>query len=336
MRVQSLIEVSKMAESSAPRFASPTVAALALLGGLIGALADQNVLASSQVRKAAQVYSLTDAKTSSRIVQDCSDGCPQMVEIPSGRFLMGSDRYSREQPQHSVRIDSPLLVERFETTFNDWDACVKAGGCVHNRHPADDGWGRGRRPVINVSWEDAKDYAAWLSIKTGKQYRLLTEAEWEYAARAGSTTTYPWGDKIDCGKAAYDAGRGSDCAARTGDVTLPGTRVVGAYPPNRWGLYDMIGNVWEWCEDNWHPDYHGAPDDGSAWRGGDVSMRILRGGAWNYGPSALRSADRNWYPLNGRTSYIGFRVVRQSDFETPEKVSDRDRRVGALFAKSTM
>jgi formylglycine-generating enzyme required for sulfatase activity len=336
MRVQSLIEASKMAESSAPRFASPTVAALALLGSLIGALADQNVLASSQVRKAAQVYPLTDAKTSSRIVQDCSDGCPQMVEIPSGRFLMGSDRYSREQPQHSVRIDSPLLVERFETTFNDWDACVKAGGCVHNRHPADDGWGRGRRPVINVSWEDAKDYAAWLSIKTGKQYRLLTEAEWEYAARAGSTTTYPWGDKIDCGKAAYDAGRGSDCAARTGDVTLHGTRVVGAYPPNRWGLYDMIGNVWEWCEDNWHPDYHGAPDDGSAWRGGDVSMRILRGGAWNYGPSALRSADRNWYPLNGRTSYIGFRVVRQSDFETPEKVSDRDRRVGALFAKSTM
>jgi formylglycine-generating enzyme required for sulfatase activity len=213
-----------------------------------------------------------------------------------------------------VRFDAAIAVGRFETTFDEWDACVRGGGCVNNSTPSDEGWGRGRRPVINVSWNDAKDYVSWLSRKTGKTYRLLTEAEWEYAARAGSTTTYSWGDRIDCGKASYDGGRGSDCAA-TGWFSLRGTQLVGTYSANRWGLHDMLGNVWEWCEDNWHPDYHGAPDDGSAWSGGDASTRILRGGAWNYSPSGLRSADRNWFPPDGRTSFIGFRVATDLNAE---------------------
>jgi formylglycine-generating enzyme required for sulfatase activity len=207
-----------------------------------------------------------------------------MGVIPGGRFLMGSELYPREQPMHPVRVDTAVAVGRFETTFDEWDACVRGGGCIYNSAPSDEGWGRGRRPVINVSWNDAKDYVSWLSRKTGKTYRLLTEAEWEYAARAGSTTT---GNKTDCGKASYDGGRGSDCAAHTGWWSLRGTQSIGSYSANRWGLHDMLGNVWEWCEDNWHPDYREAPDDGAAWRGGDASTRILRGGAWNYSPSGL-------------------------------------------------
>lgn len=263
-----------------------------------------------------------DPGTAGRVFEDCGDGCPQMVVIPSGRFLMGSKLYGREQPQHAVRIDTAIAVARFETTFDEWDACVKGGGCVHNFAPSDAGWGRGRRPVINVSWNDAKQYVSWLSGKTGKTYRLLTEAEWEYAARAGSTTTYSWGDTIDCGKASYDGGKGSDCPAR-------GTRQVGSYSANRWGLHDMIGNVWEWCEDNWHPDYNGAPDDGTAWGGGDASFRILRGGAWNYAPSGLRVADRNWFPPAGRASFVGFRVARMLDPESPgPKVAQEDESQG--------
>jgi formylglycine-generating enzyme required for sulfatase activity len=310
-----------MANTSALGLALATAAALISTSGVVEAPAGEGDHATAPSRQISGGSSAPEAKTTGRVFVDCSDGCPQMVEIPSGRFLMGSKLYEREQPLHPVSLDMAIAVGRFETTFDEWDACVRGGGCVHNSTPSDEGWGRGRRPVIDVSWNDAKDYVSWLSRKTGKPYRLLSEAEWEYAARAGSTTTYSWGDEIDCGKASYDGGRGSDCAAHTGRSSLRGTQLVGKYTANRWGLYDMLGNVWEWCEDNWHPDYHGAPEDGSAWRGGDASMRILRGGAWNYGPSALRSADRNWFPRDGRTSFMGFRVARQPDSRPEIKVS---------------
>jgi formylglycine-generating enzyme required for sulfatase activity len=309
-----------------------TAAALVATSAVLEAFAGERDFPTVRLRQTAGGSSAPEAKTTGRIFQDCSDGCPQMVVIPSGRFLMGSQLYDREQPLHPVRFDTAIAVGRFETTFEEWDACVRGGGCVRSCTPSDEGWGRGRRPVINVSWNDAKDYVSWLSRKTGKTYRLLTEAEWEYAARAGSTTTYSWGDKIDCGKASYDGGRGSDCAARTGWFSPRGTQLVGTYSANQWGLHDMLGNVWEWCEDNWHPDYRGAPDDGSAWRGGDASTRILRGGAWNYSPSGLRSADRNWFPPDGRTSFIGLRVARQPDPRPPEaKVSSLAGREQAAF-----
>jgi formylglycine-generating enzyme required for sulfatase activity len=135
---------------------------------------------TSQSQRSSQVDSAPRSKTAVRAFRECSEGCPEMVEIPSGQFLMGSRQYSREQPQHGVQLDNALAVARYEATFDDWDACVKDRGCAHNKSPSDEGWGRGRRPVINVSWEDAKDYAAWLSQKTGQKYRLLNEAEWEY------------------------------------------------------------------------------------------------------------------------------------------------------------
>ena len=241
---------------------------------------------------------------------DCKDGCPAMVVIRGGAFLMGSDQYAREQPQHTVTFPTQFAVGKFDITFDEWAACARSGGCSDNPNPSDEGWGRGRHPVINVSWVDANDYVSWLSKKTGQEYRLLTEAEWEYVARAGSVTIYPWGNAIDCGKASYDGGSGSLCDDKTDRGSFRGTQVVGRYPPNKWGLYDMQGNVWQWCEDSWHPDYRGAPADGTAWHGGDQSMSILRGGAWNYAASGLRSADRNWFPKSARANFVGFRVER--------------------------
>jgi formylglycine-generating enzyme required for sulfatase activity len=192
------------------------------------------------------------------VFRDC-DVCPEMVALPAGQFLMGSpdgekDRDSDEGPQHEVTI-KPFAIGKYEVTFEEWDACVQAGGCNGYR-PGDQSWGRGKRPVINVSWRDAQAYVAWLSGKTGQSYRLPSEAEWEYVARAGTTTRYAFGDEI----VAKEANFGS---------TIGKTTAVGAYPPNRWGLFDMHGNVLEWVEDVYHDGYKGAPSDGTAWTDGE-------------------------------------------------------------------
>jgi formylglycine-generating enzyme required for sulfatase activity len=223
---------------------------------------------------------------------------PEMVVVPAGTFLMGSrngEGDDDERPQHKVTIVRPFAVSRFAVTFDEWDAAYGRGGVKHR--PG--GWlrVRGRLPVINVSWEDAQAYAGWLSRETGKSYRLLSEAEWEYCCRAGTTTAYSGGDTIDKIQARF--GR-----------WLAGPVEVGSFPPNVWGLHDMHGNVWEWCEDNWHPNYQGAPQDGSVWRGGDTSFRVLRGGSWFYVPQNLRSADRRWARPGFRNYDVGFRVAR--------------------------
>ena len=214
-----------------------------------------------------------------RVSRDCPDVCPEMVVLPAGEFMMGSNEYDSEKPPRKVTISRPFAVGKFEVTFSEWEACVADGGCTHR--PADQhGWGRGRRPVINVSWHDAKEYVGWLSRKTGKSYRLLSEAEWEFAARAGTTTRYAFGDRITKSQAQFSEGSWSS----TGK-----TVEVGSFPANRFGLHDLHGNVWEWVEDAWHPNYHGAPVDGSAWQGGDA-QRVLRGGSWmSINPDDLRS-----------------------------------------------
>ena len=176
--------------------------------------------------------------------RDCNDGCPDMVVVPAGSFMMGSDEFGRA-PQHRVTIRKPFGVGKFEVTFAEWEACVAGRGCSYN--PDDNRWGRGKHPVTSVSWDDAKQYVAWLSRKTGKTYRLLTEAEWEYAARAGSTTLYSWGDDIGRGNA-HCSGCGSPF-----DENRPAP--VGSFKPNAFGLYDMHGNVWEWVEDCREMDY---------------------------------------------------------------------------------
>ena len=200
-----------------------------------------------------------------------------------------------------VTIAKPFAVSKFDVTFDEWDACATLGGC--DPHIKDSGWGRGQQPVINVSWDDAQTYVAWLSQVTGKPYRLLTEAEWEYAARAGTTTAYYWGDDIGKGNAnCYGCGQpvGRQAAASP----------VGSFAANAFGLYDMAGNVFQWVQDCYHDNYDGAPTDGSAWTSGDCSYRVVRGGSWDHDPQYLRTASRSWEPTGDRTNRLGFRVGR--------------------------
>ncbi len=257
--------------------------------------------------------------------RDCPR-CPEMVVLPPGAFLMGSPdaeagRHPTEGPVHPVMIDQAFAMGVHEVTFDEWDACVESGGCNGYR-PKRRFLGRTmggpRHPVIRVGWEDVPAYLAWLSHESGGRYRLPSEAEWEYAARAGTTTPYYTGDTMSRQEAnfgRYFTGR-----------PMP----VGSYPANPFGLHDMLGNVAEWCEDCWNESYVGAPVDGSAWRSGDCERRVLRGGHWASGaegfrtgdmPRDMRAASRTFGPPpsnwirravkeGSRDVVIGFRVVR--------------------------
>ena len=244
--------------------------------------------------------------------RECS-GCPEMVVIPGGSYMMGSPsgeegRSKGEGPLHEVRIPRRFAVGKYEVTFAEWDACVAGGGCGGYR-PDDRGWGRGARPVVNVSWEDAKSYVEWLTRKTGKRYRLLSESEWEYVARAGTTGPFHFGGTISTDLANY---RGSFTygSGREG-VYREKTVSVGSFPANDFGLHDVHGNVWEWVEDCWHGDYRGAPADGSAWTtGGGCGTRVLRGGSWFNIPGDLRSAYRLGFTAGDRLYDDGFRIAQ--------------------------
>ena len=216
--------------------------------------------------------------------RDCAD-CAELVVVPAGAFDMGSTS-EYENPVHRVIIAKPFAIGRHEVTFNEWDKCVEEGGCKYR--PNDREWGRGDRPVINVSWLDAKAFVTWLSQKTGKSYRLPSEAEWEYAARAGTTTAYWWGRDI--------GSRQANCReCNTGEPQR--TTPVGSYKPNPFGLYDTAGNVAEWMEDCWNDHYRGAPNNGAAWMNGQCRMRVLRGGAFDSQAKYLRSMSRFRYDL---------------------------------------
>jgi formylglycine-generating enzyme required for sulfatase activity len=206
-----------------------------------------------------------------------------------------------------VTISKPFAVSKYELTFAEWDACIVGGGCGGFR-PADADWGRGRQPAINIDWDDAQAYVAWLSQVTGKTYRLLSEAEYEYVARAGTTTAYPWGDDIEPNGRAMAVCK--SCGSKWDNRQ---TAPVGSFSPNKFGLYDIAGNVYEWTEDCVHGDYNAAPTDGSAWltaNSGDCTFRILRGGAWDSTPDQLRSAHRLRSFTFQRNGYAGFRVAR--------------------------
>ena len=243
--------------------------------------------------------------TPGTVFRDCAT-CPELVVVPAGRFRMGcvSGRGCQddEQPVHEVQVGS-FALGVYEVTFEEYERFARATG---RDRPNDWGWGRGGRPVINVSWRDAQAYAAWLSRETGEAYRLPSESEWEYAARAGSTTRYSWGQDIGRNRANC---RG--CGSRwDGDETAQ----VGSFAANGWGLHDMHGNVWEWVEDCWHENYARAPRAGSAWTsGGDCGRRVLRGGSWLNVPAFLRSALRNSIDAGARVGSLGFRVSRTLD-----------------------
>lgn len=232
------------------------------------------------------------------------DKCPDMIVVPAGNFVMGSPatemgRDNDEEPQHRVTITKPFAVGRFDVTFEEWDACVADGGCDGYK-PQDLGWGRGRRPVFNVSWNNATAYVAWLSRKTGKDYRFLTEAEWEYAARAGTTTAYYWGDEIGKGNANCDG-----CGSQWDNGQ---TAPVGSFAANAFGLYDMAGNLWQWVQDCYHDSYDGASTDGLAWKNDACTSRVIRGGSWISKPPLLRSAGRFRNSPEDRGNLLGFRI----------------------------
>ena len=266
--------------------------------------------------------------------------CPEMVVIPPGTFMMGSPatepgRRDLEGPRHRAWIRQSIAVGRYEVSFAEWDACAADDACDGLR-PSDDGWGRGGRPVINVSWNDAKAYVAWLRDKTGITYRLLSETEWEYAARAGTTAVRIWSAAVEqaC-RYGNILDRRSETSADTaahahacedGHVA---TAPVGSYAANRFALHDMVGNVSEWIEDCWYLGYVGAPADGSARspsRGGhpmepfdtahlspgNCLDRGHRGGSWRSGPNETRAASRAGDPKTFRANYIGFRVARKA------------------------
>ncbi|MDE0255704.1 MAG: SUMF1/EgtB/PvdO family nonheme iron enzyme, partial [Rhodospirillaceae bacterium] len=262
-------------------------------------------LAAATALRAAGEKASRAAPRPGRTFRDCAV-CPVMVVLRAGSFTMGSPlheegRRDDEGPQRRVIIRRPFAVGKYEVTFAEWDACVSAGGC--NRRVHETRWGRGRQPVTNVSWADAKHYVGWLSRRTGKRYRLLSEAEWEYAARAGTRTRYHWGDDIGRNRANCDGSR-----SRWDDVQ---PAPVGSFAANRFGLHDMHGNVRWWVEDCWHENYRGAPSDGRAWTArGDCGQRVLRSGSYYYDPEFIRAAYRNQYPANSRDLIVGFRVAR--------------------------
>ncbi len=257
--------------------------------------------------------------------RDCAE-CPLMVRIPAGTFTMGSPEsepgccpYDNdgERPQHTVSIPA-FAAGVHEVTFAEWDACVGAGGCESYNSPFnatggknDGGWGRDDRPAINVHWDEAQEYVDWLSRTTGQHYRLLTESEWEYAARAGTTTPFHTGETITPQQANFDGRRDYPANDWIEDGLYRGQTVpVGSFAPNAFGLYDMHGNVWEWVQDC-YGSYENAPNDGSALRDDDCRVRVQRGGAWNENPAQLRSAERGPHDISvSPGSDTGFRVAR--------------------------
>ena len=237
---------------------------------------------------------------------------PEMVVVRAGRYRMGRDDMSNEPvrqcknfacPTREVTVPSFALAVH-EVSFEEFDRFA------HPRRVDDTGWGRGRRPVINVSWGNAKAYAAWLSSETGETYRLPSEAEWEYAARAGTTTKFPWGDEPGLNRLNCSNSDGCRACGESFETTAP----VGSFPPNPWGLHDMHGNVSEWAKDCWRQTYEGAPTDGRARVADDCTDRSIRGGAhFGYPDRDLGSTKRRPLPMegNGSTSqYVGFRVAR--------------------------
>jgi formylglycine-generating enzyme required for sulfatase activity len=241
--------------------------------------------------------------------QECARVCPEMVIIPAGSFTMGDPGHvtNMEEPQHRVTLAKPFAVSKYELTFADWDACVAGGGC-NGYIPNDQPSGRGQQPVINVNWSDAQAYVAWFAQVTGKTYRLLSEAEYEYAARAGTTSVYYWGDDIK-----FNGTTMANCVGCGGSEWDYKKAPVGSFPANFFGLYDMVANILEWTEDCFHMGYNGAPTNGSPWlgdNGGDCINRVARGATFLQSPFQLQPAYRSKVFSDTRINTLGFRIAR--------------------------
>lgn len=237
-----------------------------------------------------------------------------MTVIPAGSFRMGDIQGKGDddgKPVHRVTISRPFSVGKYEVTWSEWDACVAAGSCDNGPVAGaggDEGWGTGNRPVFNVSWNDTQAYVKWLSGKTGEDYHLLSESEWEYVARAGTTGQFWWGPSITTDQANYDGNStyGDGPIGKYRKKTVP----VDSFAANAFGLYNVHGNVWEWVEDCYKGSYTGAPTDGKARTTDSCDNRVARGGSWVNYPLFLRSADRNGITPGFLRYRLGFRVAR--------------------------
>jgi formylglycine-generating enzyme required for sulfatase activity len=241
--------------------------------------------------------------------KDCPQ-CPEMASLPAGSFQMGAApgetaQSTSESPQQQVTLGKGFALGTREVTYAQWDACVADGGCA--TAPPNHGWGRGQRPVVSVSHDDALAYVTWLSKQAGQPYRLPSEAEWEYAARAGSQTAFATGAGISTAQSNYN---GQFPYRGAKEIFRARTVETASFPANAFGLFDMHGNAWEWTDDCWNVSHAGAPADGTPVSGGDCSKRVLKGGAWNTGAWRLRSAHRIGKAKTAREFDNGFRVAR--------------------------
>jgi formylglycine-generating enzyme required for sulfatase activity len=242
--------------------------------------------------------------------RECAKDCPTMVVVPSGSFVIGSrdterGRRRNEGPQQQIDIARQFAASKYPVTFAEWDGCTAVGGCPK---ALDSGFGRGLKPVINVTWEEANQYVTWLSQMTGRNYRLLSEAEFEFAARAGTATAFPWGDELGVGKA--------NCVGCS-QLVSPGPTPVGQFSPNAFGLFDMHGNVGQWVDDCYFDSFTGIPLDGKARTANDCERHVVRGAGWDSGPAGIRSAARTFGTLPRRDFNIGFRVARTLEALAP-------------------
>ncbi len=273
---------------------------------------------STLMRTAAFAAASVGSDVSLRTFKDCAS-CPDMVAIPAGTFLMGSpageaERKSGEGPQWQASVGL-FAASAKEVTWAELDACIAAGGCSGNGAHAgtrSDQWQQGALPVINITWPEAMNYVRWLNTQVdGEPYRLLSEAEWEYAARAGTTTPFNTGEALSDTQANFNASRSYGGSAKGGWPRRP--MPAGYYPPNAFGLYEMHGNVSEWTADCWFSDYTGRMGQATVQDKTGCRSRVVRGGTWEKVPSYVRSAFRDSYPDTGRSDGIGFRVARNPD-----------------------
>jgi formylglycine-generating enzyme required for sulfatase activity len=295
--VERTLEPASAAAASAVAAQAPAAAAQATPGTAAAGVAtrDDAAPAASPARRAPGPIRRPGERFHDALAS--GEPGPDMVVVPAGSFRMGGSGRD-ETPVRNVNVQRAFAAGVHEVTFEEFDRFARATG---RDLPPDQGWGRGRRPVINVSWNDARDYAAWLSAQTGQRYRLLTEAEWEYAHRAGTSGAYTFGDTLLPGRANCD-GCGGTAARRSNDV--------GSYPPNRFGLHDTHGNVWEWVEDCYVPGYAGAPTDARARTSAGCRERVFRGGSWFFDALSMRSSKRSVFAASNRSRDLGFRVAR--------------------------
>lgn len=268
---------------------------------LLGICLFPTILSSNAQAQSQNPAAKKDVLKPGTVFRDCPE-CPELVVVPAGLFIMGSNGTRKtEKPAHRVNITKPFAIGRYEVTFKEWNSCLNAGACTQD--PDDHKWGKKGRPVINITWDEALTYIKWLSEKTGFRYRLPSEAEWEYAHRAGTTTDFWWGKEAGENKA--------NCKDCKSEWSAKSSAPVGSFEANPFGLFDTTANVFEWVQDCWNPDHQDAPNTTEPRMTGNCKFRVIRGGSFYYFNKVARASYRAKNPPGVKSYWLGFRVVRE-------------------------